>query len=324
MTMEIKAESAVLTIGKSVVAQESSALAELAGRLDEQFCGAVTCIVETRGRVIVTGIGKSGHIARKIAATLAATGSPAFFVHPAEAAHGDLGMVLAGDTLVVLSNSGSTAELRSIVSHARLLGVPIVAVVSNPHSPLGSQADFCLTLPGVAEACPVNIAPTTSTTMMVALGDALAIAAMQVRGVSQSELMQWHPGGNIGWRFLPVDSLLRSEIPMPLIRPDAKMRDAVFEMTSNGKGVVGVVDDDCRLIGIITDGDIRRSIDQILIANARAIMNPSPVTVPSGTTIADVQMLMNEKRINVIFVMDANDPRRPVGLVHFHDMGMAA
>ncbi|MES1985756.1 MAG: KpsF/GutQ family sugar-phosphate isomerase [Pseudomonadota bacterium] len=321
--MNIATRISSIESGRRVIEQEASGLNALSAALDENFSAAVRIVAATAGRVIVTGIGKSGHIARKIAATLASTGTPAFFVHPAEASHGDLGMLKSVDSLVVLSNSGATVELRAIVGHARQIGIPIVAMASKADSPIVRQSTVAICLPRMAEACPVKIAPTTSTTMMLALGDALAIAVMEMRGTSRTDLMRLHPGGNIGWKLMPVDTLLRSEDPIPLVRPTTGMRDVVLEMTSTGKGAAGVVDDDGNLIGIITDGDLRRSFDQMLIATAGDVMTRNPITVPSGTPIEDALTLLSEAAITVVFVMSSENPRQPLGLLHIHSMAMS-
>lgn len=309
-----------LASGRAVIRQEATALFELADELNDDFDAAVQTLLATDRRVVVTGMGKSGHIGRKIAATLAATGTPSFFVHPAEAAHGDLGMLTAGDCLLVLSNSGSTPEIGSIVTHARSLRVPIISIASRSGSPLARQSDVFLRLPQAEEACPVRIAPTTSTTMMLALGDALAIAAMRIRGITRDNLALLHPGGSIGKRLMPVDQLLRSTDPLPLVGPDTRMRDVVLEMTSIGKGVAGVIDEFGHLVGIITDGDLRRGFERIMIAKARDLMTRTPVTIASGTMVEDAYVLLNEAKITVAFVMDADDPHRPIGLLHLHDL----
>ena len=308
--------------GKSVIRQEAAALHQLADGLDGNFDAAVGLLLKTEKRVIVTGIGKSGHVARKVAATLAATGSPAFFIHPAEAAHGDLGMLMPGDCLLAFSNSGATPELSSIIAHASRLSIPIISVASRLDSPLARQADVHLSLPRIDEACPVRIAPTTSTTMMLALGDALAIAVMRLRGITRHDLALLHPGGNIGRRLMPVDQMIQRHAPLPLVDADTKMRDVVLEMTSVGKGVAGVVDETGHLIGIITDGDLRRSFDRIAIATARDIMTQEPITIPSGTTLEDAYVLLNDAKITVAFVMAQDDPGRPVGVLHIHDLAL--
>ncbi|MBK5264686.1 MAG: KpsF/GutQ family sugar-phosphate isomerase [Alphaproteobacteria bacterium] len=319
---ELKSNSDLVESGQSVIRQEAAALSALADSLDEKFGAVVELIIQTRHRVVVTGIGKSGHIARKIAATLSATGTPAYFVHAAESAHGDLGMLMQGDCLLAFSNSGTTPELQAILSYAKQLSIPIIGVASRSDSPLALQSTVFLRLPQAEEACPVKIAPTTSTTMMLALGDALAIAAMRIRGTSLQDLAQWHPGGNIGRRLMPVEQLIRRDDPLPLVSPDTRMRDVILEMTSSGKGVAGVIDTDGKLIGIITDGDLRREFDRIIIARAGDIMTRDPVTITSGTLVEDAYTLLNGAKIMAAFVMDPDDPAKPVGLLHIHDLAI--
>jgi len=309
-----------LESGKTVIRHEAAALNLLAETLDRNFDCAVDEIFRAGGRVIVSGVGKSGHVGRKIAATFAATGTVSFFLHAGEASHGDLGMIARGDVLLVLSNSGNSRELGPLLAHARHLGVPAIAIVSNLRSPLAHAADIVLALPEAAEACPARIAPTTSTTMMLALGDALAVTTMRRRGLTRRDLAQWHPGGTIGSRLAPVGDVIDCNDPLPLVRGDAPMRSVVLEMTSAGKGVTGVVDGDGALIGIVTDGDLRRAFDQVLIAHARDIMTPDPITVPRGMPVEDVLGIMNEAKITVVFVTEPGNPRRPIGIAHIHDL----
>lgn len=322
LSMTAEARSSVLDAGIAVIQQETRGLSQLAQSLDERFADAVRLITETTGRVVVAGMGKSGHICRKIAATLSATGSPSFFLHPAEASHGDLGALQQGDTLLMLSNSGSTPELRALVNYALERGMPMIAIASAPRSWLIQAADVGLILPKVAEACPERIAPTTSSTMMLAMGDALAVAAMRSRGVSRDDLVGWHPGGNIGRDAMPVSAVLRQGDPLPLVAAHAGMRDVVIEMTSVGKGVAGVVDGQGDLVGIITDGDLRRAFDRMLTANATEIMTPAPKTVCARTTVAEARKLMTDARITVMFVMDPDWPTRPAAVLHIHDLAM--
>jgi arabinose-5-phosphate isomerase len=263
-------------------------------------------------------MGKSGHIGRKIAATLASTGTPALFVHPAEAAHGDLGMITRGDTLIVLSNSGSTPELRSVLRHAKLFHCPIIAVASQHASPLMKAADVRLLLPAVREACPVNIAPTTSTTLMLALGDALAVAAMRVRGLTRERLQLLHPGGAIGDRLRPIDQLMHLGDSLPLVDQGASMADVVVEMTRRSFGIAGVMSDG-NLVGVITDGDLRRHSQHLFSSRASDVMTPDPKLVPEGAMCEDVLAMLQEHRITALFVCAHDAPRRPVGLVHIHD-----
>lgn len=314
----------LLSDGRAIIQLEADALSRLALELDGSFVQAVHAILATPGRIIVTGVGKSGHIGRKIASTFASTGTPACFVHAGEAAHGDLGMVTERDLLIVLSYSGMSRELKPVLVHARKLGCPVVGITADRSSPLARHASIVLRLPQVREACPVRMAPTTSTTMILALGDALAMATMRVKGITRHDLVHWHPGGSIGYRLMPVDDIIDRRQKLPLVAQDASMRDAVLEMTSCGKGATGVVDGQGELVGIITDGDLRRSFNQIHEARARDVMTQAPITVPSGTLVEDVIIAMTEAKITVVFVMDAQAPLRPVGLVHFHDLAMAA
>jgi len=309
----------VLDYGREVIGLEAQALTKLVDALDESFVRAVSLILRVPGRVVVSGMGKSGHIGRKIAATFASTGTPAVFVHPAEASHGDLGMLIDGDALLVLSNSGGTPELRSILLRAKTLKVPVVAIAAQAASPLMQQADVGLLLPRTREACPVNIAPTTSTAMMLALGDALAMALMRERGVSRDRLQALHPGGMIGQRLMPVSAVMHAGDRMPLVRPSASMRDVIVTMTTMSFGVAGVIDDSGRLIGIITDGDLRRHIDDLMGSSAGDVMTRGPVTITADSMAEDAVVLMNANRITSLFVVSPTEPRLPVGLVHIHD-----
>lgn len=310
---------AILDHGRSVLDVESQALAQLRDVLDDDFTRAVELILETRGRVVVSGMGKSGHIARKMAATFASTGTPAIFVHPGEAAHGDLGMLLAGDLLVLLSNSGATPELRPIMDYARSLDCPIVAISAQRHSPMAQAASAAIILPRVRETCPVNISPTTSTTLMLALGDALAVATMDVRGITREQLERLHPGGAIGLRLLPVNDIMHGGDQLPLVRMEAPMRDVLVTMTEKSLGIAGVLDGEGRLVGTITDGDLRRNIDRLLVSSAVEVMTRNPKTVPDGTYAEDALAILSANKITALFVMNHDLPDRPVGLVHIHD-----
>lgn len=311
----------VADYGREVIETEAAALALLTRTLDDGFVSAVEMILAVRGRIVVSGMGKSGHIGHKFAATLASTGSPALFVHPAEASHGDLGMLVRGDLLIVMSNSGATIELRPIMRHAKALSVPVIGIASNLRSPVMRDADVRLLLPEAREACPANIAPTTSTVLMLALGDALAIAAMRERGVSRDGLQALHPGGNIGLRLKPVATLMHPAPGLPLVRADAPMQDVIVTMTTASFGVAGVVDDDGRLLGVITDGDIRRHVDALLSMTASEVMTTRPVTVPADSYAEDALALMKARRITSLFVTGGREGEasRPVGLVHVHD-----
>ncbi|MFP5454357.1 MAG: SIS domain-containing protein [Alphaproteobacteria bacterium] len=311
--------AAILATGRDVLDLEARSLLHLRDALDKSFADAVSLILVTRGRVVVSGMGKSGHIARKMAATFASTGTPAIFVHPGEAAHGDLGMLLAGDLLIALSNSGATPELRPITDYARDIGCPIVAISAQQHSPLAQGATVSIILPPVRESCPVNISPTTSTTLMLALGDALAVAAMEQRGITREQLERLHPGGSIGLRLQPVNEIMHGGEKLPLVTAATPMRDAIVVMTEKSLGIAGVVDADGRLVGTITDGDLRRNVDRLFTSRAADVMTRGPKTVPDGTYAEDALSILTNNKITALFVMDHVDPGRPVGLVHIHD-----
>lgn len=312
-------DASIIERGRAVINTEAAALTQLSTALDGQFARATELILETRGRVVVTGMGKSGHIGCKVAATLASTGTPAIFVHPAEAAHGDLGMLISSDILICLSNSGATSELKAILRHAKVIGCPIIGIAAQPDSPLMHAADVKLVLPAAREACPANIAPTTSTTLMLALGDALAIAVMGIRGISRDGLKALHPGGTIGLRLLPVNELMHSGDQMPLVSAAMPMRDVVIAITQKSFGIAGVVDADGKLVGVITDGDLRRHVEHLLISTAADVMTSDPKTVPEGTYAEDALAIMNTNKITALFVMRHDAPNTPAGLIHIHD-----
>lgn len=312
---------AILDHGRAVLDLEAQALVRLSFALDLEFASAVELILRTNGRIVVSGMGKSGHIARKMAATFASTGTPAIFIHPGEAAHGDLGMLLAEDLLVVLSNSGATPELKPILHYADRLGCPIIAITAQRHSPIGQAATNCLTLPSVSEACPVNISPTTSTTLMLALGDALAVATMSMRGVSREQLERLHPGGSIGTRLLPINEIMHSGDALPLVPMESPMRHVLVTMTEKSLGIAGVVDAEGRLVGTITDGDLRRNVERLLTCVASEVMTVNPKTIADGTYVEDARAIMSANRITALFVMDHDAPERPIGVVHIHDFG---
>lgn len=316
----INSDDELIARGRDVIALEGAALGQLAEQLDEGFASAVRLILETGLRVVVTGMGKSGHIGRKIAATLSATGTPAIFIHPAEASHGDLGMLVPGDLLLVLSNSGNTAELRPILAFAREQGCKIIGVASRPKSEVMRASDVRIVLPDVREACPLNIAPTSSTTLMLALGDALAVAVMGVRGISRARMQLLHPGGNIGIKASPVEEAMHTGKALPLVHLADPMRDVIVVMTQKSLGTAGVLDDAGNLVGVITDGDLRRHIDRILDASARDVMTADPMTIAEGTTVEEAMAIFSQRKISALFVMEAPGSRRPSGLIHIHDL----
>lgn len=311
------AGGADVATARRVIAAEIGGLERLARGLDTAFPAAVDICHRVRGRIIVSGLGKSGHVAGKIAATLASTGTPALFVHPVEASHGDLGMIGAEDAIVMLSNSGETAELADIVAYSRRFGIPLIAVTGGRRSMLADAADVVLLLPAADEACPMGLAPTTSTTAMMALGDALAIALLERKGFSSADFRVLHPGGKLGRRLLKVADIMHRADEVPLVAPDARMSEAILVMTAKSFGCVGVGNAEA-LFGVVTDGDLRRHMGDALLGRQVAeIMNPSPKTIAAGALAAEALGLMNRSAITALFVVD--DSGRPIGFLHLHD-----
>lgn len=307
-----------LATGRRVIAREAEALALLGDSLDGSFTAAVDLLLKAKGRVIVSGMGKSGHVARKIAATFASTGTPAHFVHPAEASHGDLGMVTDSDVLLVLSNSGETPELADLIAHSRRFGIPMIGVASREGSTLLRQAEVAILLPPAPEACETGIVPTTSTTMTLALGDALAIALMEHRRFTPDHFRIFHPGGKLGARLTRVRDLMHGD--MPLVREDAAMAEVLGAITAKGFGVTGVVDAEGGLAGIITDGDLRRHIDGLMQLSARQVMTRGPMTIAPDALAEKALALMDDRRITCLFVLSPETGSRPLGLVKVQDI----
>ncbi len=315
-----------LQVARRVLALESEALSELAKSLDGAFARAVDTILGVEGRVIVSGMGKSGHIGGKMAATLASTGTPAQFVHPGEASHGDLGFFTAKDAALLMSNSGKTQELSDIIAFTRRAGIPLIAITSGGDSALAQHADIALILPPVGEACPMGMAPTTSTTMMLALGDALAVALMERRGFTEDQYRVLHPGGSLGKRLVRVVDIMHTGTEIPLVAPEAHMSEVLVEMTSKHFGCAGVVDPTGSLIGVITDGDLRRHMqNELLKRTAREVMTPRPTMVRATALGGEALRLMTESpvRKTCLFVVadeDVGKPApKPIGIVHIHD-----
>lgn len=297
---------------------EARGLAEAARHLDENFVMALDILAKVTGRVVVSGMGKSGHIAHKIAATFASTGTPAFFVHPAEASHGDLGMITRNDAVMAVSYSGGTAELSDLIAHTKRFSIPLIAITADETSALAEPADVVLTLPDADEACPMGLAPTTSTTMTLALGDALAIALLERRGFTPDEFRLLHPGGQLGRKLLKVADIMHGGEAMPIVAPDDSMADVLIVITAKTFGCAGVVGPGGELIGIITDGDLRRHMaPNLLEIRARDVMTVNPISVPPNLLAAEVLGLMNEKAISAVFVVEGS---KPSGLVHIHDI----
>lgn len=308
-----------LATARRVIRTEADALIMLADGLGDGFAAAIDLIVDVRGRVIVSGMGKSGHIARKIAATLASTGTPAQFVHPAEASHGDLGMMVQGDVVLMLSNSGETPELADMIAYTRRFSIPMIGVASHAHSTLLKQADVAIVLPSADEACGTGIVPTSTTTMTLALGDALAIALMEHRAFTPEHFREFHPGGKLGARLSRVRDLMHTGAAQPLVTDETLMTDALLEISRKGFGVVGVTGTGGHLDGIITDGDLRRHMAGLLDHKAGDVMTRAPRTIAPDALAEEAVALMNAAKITCLFVTDAGNGGRPVGLIHIHD-----
>ena len=306
-------------IASRVMRMESDALAQMADQVGDAFAKAVELLADISGRIIVTGMGKSGHIGHKIVATMASTGSPAQFVHPAEASHGDLGMVTASDALLALSNSGNTAELGDVLAHAVRLRIPIIAITSHAPSTLSDSATVTLLLPNAPEAGTLKLAPTTSTTMAMCMGDALAVALLERQGFSPVDFRSLHPGGTLGRRLIRVSDIMHRDPPQ--VSSGTLMSEALLTMTASSFGCVGVTDQRGCLAGVITDGDLRRNMSPDLVKwPAEAIMTPTPKTIRPSALAEEALAIMNESNITSLFVADEEaDPPVAIGIVHVHD-----
>jgi arabinose-5-phosphate isomerase len=317
-----------LAVARRVLSLEAQALGQLAEALDQRFPTAVSLLAAASGRVVVSGMGKSGHVARKIAATMASTGTPALFVHPAEASHGDLGMIVPGDAVLALSNSGETPELADLVAHSRRFGLPLVGITGRAESTLARAADVALVLPPAQEACPNGLAPTTSTTLQMALGDALAVALLTRRGFTAADFRVFHPGGKLGAKLSRVREFMHSGEEMPLAPPGMRMDAALVAMTAKRFGCLGIIEpkgEGGRLVGIITDGDLRRALQPgqaapqsgLLSRSTAEVMTRNPRTIGPEALAAEALHLM-AGRITALFVVD--EQQRPVGILHLHDL----
>jgi arabinose-5-phosphate isomerase len=303
-------------VARRVLTVEADALNRMADELGDAFAQAVEVIHTLKGRVVLTGVGKSGHVGRKIAATLASTGQPAMFVHANEASHGDLGMIGQDDAVLALSKSGEVKELADVVAYAKRFGIPLIGMTASATSALGRAADILLLLPDAPEAAAEVNAPTTSTTLQMALGDALAVALLERRGFTPTDFRVFHPGGKLGAMLRTVGDLMHPAAELPLVATGASMADTLLTMTEKRFGAVGVTDGG-RLKGLITDGDLRRHMDGLMTHTAGEVMTPEPKTVTSGLLAGEALKLMNDSRITVLFVVDADVP---VGILHIHDV----
>lgn len=315
------AKESSIRIAQTVLNTEADALYLLSQTLPEDFATVVDLILNTEGRVIVSGIGKSGHVGRKIAATLASTGTPAFFVHASEASHGDLGMVTPDDILLLISNSGEAKELSDLLAYALRFSIPLIAISSKEQSTLGKAANYKLILPAAPEACPMGMAPTTSTTLTLALGDALAVALIERREFNSEKFKIFHPGGKLGAELATVKQLMHGREDLPLVEGDTPMETVLLEMTSKGFGTAGVVDSDGVLCGVISDGDLRRNMSRLMELNAADVASKSPITVFPDTMAVQALATMNGQKgrnISVLFAVD--EAGRPEGILHIHDL----
>ncbi|TAH37841.1 MAG: KpsF/GutQ family sugar-phosphate isomerase [Alphaproteobacteria bacterium] len=307
----------VLERAQTVIQTEIAGLAELQKTLNQNFAATISLLMKTKGRVIVTGIGKSGHVARKLAATFASTGTPAQYVHPGEASHGDLGMITSDDAVLAISNSGEAPELGDIIAYAKRFAIPVIAITKNLQSSLGSAADVVLQLPDAAEACPMGLAPTTSTTMSLALGDALAVCLLEQKGFSPEQFREIHPGGKLGQRLMRVEKLMHTGAELPLVKPEDLMSSVLITISSKKFGCAGVIDKRGKLLGVITDGDMRRHMsDNFLTLSATEVMTPNPRTISSKALAAEALGIMNQKSITTLFVIDDDELQ---GIIHIHD-----
>ncbi|MDD9725857.1 KpsF/GutQ family sugar-phosphate isomerase [Roseovarius sp. SK2] len=303
-------------IARDVLTIERDALDLMRDTLTETFDTVVDRLLEVPGRVIVSGMGKSGHVAAKIAATFASTGTPAQYVHPGEASHGDLGMVTRQDAVILISNSGETRELADIIAHCARFSIPLVAITKKPDSALARQADHVLTLPDAPEACGIGMAPTTSTTCTMAMGDALAVAMMKLRGFERENFLTFHPGGTLGAQLLKVSAVMHTGDALPTVLPDTPMSETLIEMTAKGFGVAALVEDG-RLTGIITDGDLRRNLDSLMSRSAGEVATRDPHTIAPEALLIEALGVMNTNKISALFAVDDTGQLR--GLVHIHD-----
>ena len=309
---------AALATARRVLTTEADALELMSREMPDDFAAVVELILASSGRVVVCGIGKSGHIGRKISATLASTGTPSHFVHAAEASHGDLGMITRHDICLLISNSGETSELRDVLAHTRRFSIPLVGISSRPDSTLMRAADYRLTLPAAPEACSIGMAPTTSTTLTLALGDALAVALMDQRNFVAEDFRVFHPGGKLGSQLATVGQLMHSGKELPVVDVDAPMSDTLIEMTSKGLGITAVVENG-RLAGVISDGDLRRNMDRLMQSSARDVANPDPITVTPSLLAAQALAVMNKHKIGALLVTD-EETGDVTGVLHLHDL----
>lgn len=313
-------DSADISSARRLFKLEADGITALAETIDHNFSAALQMLHDVKGRIVVSGMGKSGHIGRKIAATLASTGTPSHYVHPGEASHGDLGMVTREDAVLALSNSGETPEMRDIAEFTRRFSIPLIVMTSGVGSTLTELADVVLLLPAMAEACPMGLAPTTSTTMSLAMGDAIAVALLERKGFSAQDFRDLHPGGKLGNTLLRVSDLMHKDTALPLATGDVSMRDVIPVMSEKRFGCLGVVDDVGNLVGIVTDGDLRRTLaENLLSKSVEKVMTTAPKTIKPQAFAAEAVAVMNDLQITNLFVVDEGSSV-PIGILHIHDL----
>ncbi len=315
-------DTTFIKAGRRTIALEIVAIEALTTRINHSFVKACHIILECKGRTIVTGMGKSGHIGKKIAATLASTGSPSFFVHPGEASHGDLGMITTNDVVIAISNSGSSAEVMALLPTIKRLGIPLISMTGQHKSPLAQQADTNLDVSVESEACPLDLAPTSSTTVTLVMGDALAVALLEARGFTPEDFAFSHPGGTLGRRLvLTVGDIMHGGTDLPAVQEDASLPQTLIEMTQKGLGITTVINKENKLTGVFTDGDLRRAIDKSIDINhalIKDVMSPNPSTIMPNMLVAEAVGLMEREAITALIV--ANDQQQPIGVIHMHDI----
>ena len=307
----------IIEIAKDVIEVESNALKTLSENLPSCFEKFINSVYNCSGRLVISGIGKSGHIAKKISATFASTGTPSYFIHAAEASHGDLGMIMEGDICILISNSGETIELKDILNHLKRFSIPFAVISSNPESTLMKSANFPLNLPSQPEVCPIGMAPTTSTTMMLALGDAIAVSLMHKRNFDVNQFKVFHPGGKLGIQMLKIKDLMHGKNKIPTVTPEMTMQEALLKMTSKGFGYAVVVKEN-KVKGVISDGDLRRNINQLFDKKAGQIATKNPITVKEDIFVAEAIKIMNDNKIGVLVI--TNNKNEPVGITHIQDL----
>ena len=312
----IETQREAIADGKTVLLAEADALRVMAEALDTRFADAVQMVLGTKGRLVVAGIGKSGHVGRKIAATFASTGTPSYFVHAAEASHGDMGMIVGDDTCLLLSKSGETTELSDLISYTRRFGIRLLSITGNPESTLAQKSDIALILPNVPEVCAIGMAPTTSTTLSLALGDALAVAVMRQKGFDPANFHLFHPGGKLGAQFMRVGELMYQGDALPLVTEDDAMSDVLMQMTGSGSGV-SIVTRNGILSGIITDGDLRRNMEGLMTRRAGEVATRNPKAIGADALVSEAVRMMNANKITVLCVID--DAQKVQGMIRLHD-----